>query len=179
MRSQFIFNSNKLLITSFLMWFCCIGCARNKTSNLLEQYTPIDSVMKQMLGDSLSQVILCARQIEVVHSYMSLDSGKIDQVVTKLPSSRKDLVKFLLMDSANYNEGEAVYGVFSPNVGFFFKYRKQVCKVYFDFGLRKWNICDAEGRKVAEFDIRSNEVLRFSCWLFPEDKFLTFLLNQK
>ena len=55
--------------------------------------------------------------------------------------------------------------------------KKEVCILNFDFGLKKWNVCDGMGKQIKMFDLSSDDMLRLANMLFPENELYKNLIN--
>ena len=74
-------------------------------------------------------------------------------------------------------QDKIVYGHFTPCIGFELKKsNKEKVYVYVDLGLGKWSINDTESKQIKRFDI---ELLRFCAMLYPTDKFITGVYNNR
>ena len=85
-------------------------------------------------------------------------------------------MKFIATNPKNYMTDTTVYGVFMPQFQAIYANKKAKVTLKYDFGLRKWGIFNAENEKIAMFDLVSDNMLRFACKMFPDNKFFHELL---
>ena len=154
------------------------GCSAKVPQKKTNMYESIDSVMRAEIGDSLTSLILDAKNIVAERIKQIGDS--VDVIASKrLGSADATVTKFLLASYENYNDACIVFGKISPNLRLKFSKRKSICYVYFDFGMRLLVVKNAENEELKRCVLTNNVFLKFANLLFPNDEFLTFLLNNK
>lgn len=136
-----------------------------------------DSIVQVAIGDSIFNIIKNAKTISAeIIEYGDTTQEKTHTVI--LSTDDIKIMKFLLCNPQNVASNDTVYGRLLPNICFTFKYKKQMCSVFFDFGLRKWQIKDVNTNLLNTFDLKSPEIVHLSSQLFPDDKYFIYLLNQ-
>lgn len=135
-----------------------------------------DSVMRKAVGDSIYTIISEAKKVkaEIIQSggdSTSLQNGFFvkDRYIP--------LVKFVLSDPKVYSGSTLAYGSFIPCFSLTFIKKKGICMAKFDFGLKKWAICDDMGNELKTFDLSSDDMLRVADLLFPNNKHFQSLIN--
>ena len=168
----------KILFIAFAFSFSAVACVANSgNSNSELPVNQNDSIVSAALGDSIFNIIKNAKSITAeIIGYTDTIKEKTPEV--KLSDENIKIIKFLLMNPQNVSSNETVFGKVLPNICFNFKYKKQICLIYFDFGLGKWQIRDVDGKLLKTFDIKSPEFVNLSSKLFPNDGYLTELLKQ-
>lgn len=147
----------------------------NKSDNTT---TVKDSVMRNALGDSIYAILTEAKTISASLKLKKQDNKKDSIVNVKVSKNDKYILNFILSAPSNYASNDTVYGKYVPNFSLTFNATKgQLCTANFDFGLGKWNICDAKGKEIARYDLPTTDVLRLANQLFPECKYFSNLLN--
>ena len=153
------------------------GCSAKSRS---EQRTfhPVvaaDTIMYNAIGDSIYHIIANAKKIEL--TALPLQTDSTEQTTTKRVSSQNlELLKFIATNPKNYLSDITAYGIFTPQVQATYMLKNAMIVFKYDFGLRKWGIFDAEDRQIALFDLASDDMLRFACKTFPDNKFINELL---
>ena len=79
------------------------------------------------------------------------------------------LVQFIISNPKNYDGDMAVYGQFMPCFKLTFIRKKESCILNFDFGLKKWTVCDSKGKGIKTYNLPSDDMLRLANMLFPEN----------
>lgn len=137
-----------------------------------------DSVMRAAVGDSIYRIITDANKVVAVVKLKTSDNKKDSIVSVKVNKMDKYVLNFILTAPSNYESNDTVYGKYFPNFSLNFTASKgRKCTANFDFGLKKWNICDSEGKEIVIFDMPTNNVLRLANKLFPDFKYFNTLLN--
>lgn len=163
----------RLAFMSILALFTFSGCSAhpsnaNGFANRSQEQT--DSVMRSAIGDSLYRIIAKAKKIkaeEIVLTNDTTQSAKSTAINVK--SKHVILLQFLLSNPANYGGDTTVYGMFLPCFKLTFIKNNESCTLNFDFGLRKWGVCDDKGQMIKRFDLSSDDMLRFANMLFPNN----------
>ena len=93
-----------------------------------------------------------------------------NDVAIDMKSKFVPLVQFILADPKIYYGNIATYGNFMPCFKLTFIKKKEVCILNFDFGLKKWNVCDGTGKQIKMFDLSSDDMLRLANILFPKNE---------
>lgn len=171
----------RVAIMSMFVMFVFTGCSAHPT-NSGNTKTPLqsqtDSVMRNAVGDSVYTLILEAKKIKAEEIKLTNDTTKIakDESIDLKPKYIP-LVLFILTDPKIYHGNLATYGKFMPSFKLTFIKKKEICILNFDFGLKKWNICDGTGKQIKMFDLSSDDMLRFANMLFPENELYKNLIN--
>ncbi|MDE6158728.1 MAG: hypothetical protein K2F69_01290 [Bacteroidaceae bacterium] len=140
--------------------------------------TAKDSVMLKALGDSIYTVLTEAKTVSASLKLKTKDNNNDSIVNVKVSKKDKYVLDFILSAPSNYVSDDTVYGKYVPNFSLTFNAAKgQSCIANFDFGLGKWNICDAKGKEIVRYDLPTTDVLRLANQLFPEYKYYNELLN--
>lgn len=134
-----------------------------------------DTVMQKAVGDSIYRVITHAKKIEVAALPLASDSIKQEEK-KKIASKNFSVVNFIVTNPKNYMTNTTVYGVFMPQLKVVYSLKKEVVTLKYDFGLRKWGVFNSDEKEIAMFDLASDNMLRFACQQFPENKFFHELL---
>ncbi len=135
-----------------------------------------DSVMYKAVGDSIYTIISEAKKIKAEIVRFKTDSTSLqDGFFVK--DKYIHLVKFVLSDPKIYNGSTPTYGSFMPCLSLIFIKKKEICVAKFDFGLKKWAICDGNGNELKTFDLFSDDMLRVADLLFPNNKHFQSLIN--
>ncbi len=163
----------------FALFVCtgCSACPSNTVSSSLPVET--DSVMRKAIGDSIYSIIKEAKKVNAEAVKLGNDSTSN---VGEIPVNSKDisLIRFIISDPQNYLSDTIVYGKFRPCFTLTFtNKKKESCIVNFDFGLRKWNVCDSKGRTLKKFDLNSSDMLRLANILFPGNIYYEKLINSE
>ena len=168
----------KLIVAAMLLAFSAMACAANGESGNTEMpLSPRDSIVQKALGDSIFNIIANAKSITAeIIGYTDSTKAKTPEV--KLSAEDLKIMKFLLRNPQNVSSNDTVFGRVLPNICFKFQYKKQMCQLFFDFGLRKWQVKDKNDRVLNTFDIKSPEFVHLASQLFPSDEYLNELLKQ-
>ncbi len=171
----------KIVVTSMLALFVFTSCsAHPRTTNTSDSlsFNKTDSVMRTAVGDSTYKIIKEAKKIKAEEIKLTSDTTKTaEDVAVDIKSKYVPLIQFLLTDPKIYQGDLATYGIFTPCFKLTFTKKKEVCILNFDFGLRKWNICDGTGKQIKMFALSSDDMLRFANILFPENELYMNLIN--
>ena len=138
-----------------------------------------DSVMRTAVGDSIYRIITEAKKIKAEEIKLTNDTTKatVSEAIN-VKGKYFPLVQFILANPKNYGGDTTVYGQFIPCFKLtFIKKKEEVCILYFDFGLKKWNLCDNTGKVVKQFDFPSDDMLRFANMLFPDNDLCFVLIS--
>jgi len=137
-----------------------------------------DSVMCKAVGDSIYAIISKAKKIKAEIIQLKMDSTTLqDGLFVK--NKYIPLVKFVLSDPQIYSGSTPAYGSFMPCFSLIFIKKKETCMTKFDFGLKKWAICDDKGNNLKIFDLSSDNMLRVADLLFPDNKHFQSLINME
>lgn len=129
-----------------------------------------DSVMRTAVGDSIYRIITEAKKIKAEEIKMTNDTTKTTiSTATNVKSKQVSLVQFILSDPKNYGGDMPVYGQFMPCFKLTFIKKKESCILNFDFGLKKWNLCNSDGKEIKRYDLPSDDMLRLANMLFPNN----------
>lgn len=170
----------KLAIFLFLAGLTVTGCSAypNKTNSCQESFVNRDSVMRKALGDSIYTILVDAKNVTASLKLKTMDNKNDSIVHIKVSKNDKYVLDFILSAPSNYESNDTVYGQYFPNFSLTFvasKHRK--CVANFDFGLRKWNVCDVRGKEIVRFDMPTTDVLRMANKLFPDCTYFSELIN--
>lgn len=171
----------RMIIMSMLTLFVCTGCSAHpsKTNSFKSQsLSKTDSVMRASIGDSIYCIITEAKKIKAEEIKLTNDTTKTDKAnIVNVKSGHVSLVQFALSDPKIYCGDLATFGNFMPCFKLTFIKKKEVCTLNFDFGLKKWNICDNAGKSIKMFDLSSDNMLRIANMLFPDNDLYNKLIN--
>lgn len=171
----------RLAIMSMLTLFAFTGCsAHPSTTNTSgsQPSTKTDSVMRSAVGDSVYKILIEAKKIKAEEIKLSNDTTEtIKDMAIDVKSKYIPLVQFILTDPKIYHGNLATYGNFMPCFKLTFIKKKEVCILNFDFGLKKWNVCDGTGKQIKMFDLSTDDMLRLANMLFPENVLYKDLIN--
>ena len=81
----------------------------------------------------------------------------------KLTQKQRYVMRFMVTNEKNFESNDTVYGKIMPNVVYTFNYKKQNVFVAVDFGLRKWQIQDENGK---DYNITGYYTMQFFSGLF-------------
>ncbi|MBR7170851.1 MAG: hypothetical protein IKD19_01425, partial [Prevotella sp.] len=173
-KTKLIFDTGyRLAMMSMLSLFVFTGCSafpNNASTSPLQQQAQTDSVMIGAVGDSIYNVITGAKKIKAEEIKMTNDTTQSTKsIVVDVKGNFIPLVQFVLSNPKIYSGNTAVYGQFMPCFKLTFIKKKEKCVLYFDFGLKKWNVCDDKGRVIKAFDLSTNDMLRIANMLFPNN----------
>ena len=163
---------------AIVLAFSFLTCsAKNETvMNDGKQQIEVDSIMYQALGDSIGDLLSKSKCVKLIIHELENDSVKLQKSL-RFRKTERSILQFILSNPWNYQSDNMVYGRFLPSFQILIKKGNEECTLNFDFGLRKWNVCDKMGKEIKRFDLNSNEMLRFAQMQFPEDKFINELLK--
>lgn len=177
-----IFNhlTTKLAIFVFMACSFATSCSahpsnsRNRDGSSLSK----DSVMRKAVGDSIYTILTEAKNVTASLKLKTMDNRKDSIVNVKVAKNDKYVLNFVLSAPSNYESNDTVYGKYFPNFSLTFAASKnRTCVANFDFGLKKWNLCDAKGKEIVRYDLPTADVLRMANQLFPDCKYFCELLN--
>lgn len=94
----------------------------------------------------------------------------------KISSKKIDIINFIVTNPKNYLSNVIVYGNFVPQLKVTYTLKKEVVYLKYDFGLRKWGVFNSEDKELGMFDLASDNMLRFACQQFPDNRFFHELL---
>lgn len=138
------------------------------------------AVEQQAMPDSLLQVIAGATVKRVTSLGVDADSSVLISRKKSLSAAEGELFKFLLLDKANFQGDDTLFGRFMPSVTVLMKSEGRKWKASFDFGLGKWALTDMKSGQECMFDLHSKDLLRWAWLQFPEDYLLkTLYLSQE
>lgn len=150
----------------------CTAQAKVREGELAYQCVS-DSVVLQSVGDSIYTIL--TKSTEVHASII----GSKEHSDLRLRKSMRTILHFILSDVDNVKCNTTVYGKFMPTFRLVFTYKKRQCTLDYDFALKKWHVCNADGKRIKEFDLKSTDMLRFALMIFPNDTFMNQLINSK
>lgn len=172
----------KLVVAFIAASFIVTSCSASPTNRIEDDRLTMqkDSVMRKAVGDSIYTILTNAKSVSATLKLKAKDN-KTDSVVNmKVAKNDKYVLNFILSAPSYYESNDTVFGKYVPNFTLNFKASKgRSCTANFDFGLRKWNICDANGNEIVKFDLPTNDVLRFANQLFPNCEYFNVLLNSQ
>lgn len=171
----------RFAIMSMLALFTFSSCSAqlNSSSNSRSPYSSqTDSVMITAVGDSIYRIIIEAKKVKAEEIKLAKDTTQtIKDETIDVKSKYVPLVQFILTDPKIYHGDLATYGNFMPCFKMTFIRKKETCILNFDFGLKKWNVCDGTGKQIKMFDLSSDDILRFANMLFPKNELYKNLIN--
>lgn len=159
-----------LMVMAGVMTDCSAKSPCQKTSHNLAA----DSVVTKALGDSVCSIIEKARTMRLFTVTAPDDTVNTPGSVI-VPMKDRSLVKFIITNPDDYESDVVTYGIFVPQFGVQFATRKEEVSIYYDFGLRKWQLRNAKGDVLLERDLKSGNMFRFARTAFPDDKFFNSL----
>lgn len=137
-----------------------------------------DSVMRKAVGDSIYSILTKAKSVKASVRLKSKDNKNDSIISVKINKYDRYTLNFILTAPSNYETNNTVYGKYQPNFSLEFTALKgNSCTANFDFGLRKWNICNSQGEEIVIYDIPTNDILRLANKLFPNHLYINALLN--
>ena len=171
----------RLAIMSMLALVICTACSAHpsKTENFKSHLlSKADSVMRTNVGDSIYNIITRAKKIKAEEIKFVNDTTKASKAnAVNVKNQYASLVQFSLSDPKIYNGDLTTFGNFMPCFKLTFIKKKEICTLYFDFGLKKWSICDNTGKNIKMFDLSSDNILRIANMLFPDNDLYNKLIN--
>lgn len=182
-KTKLLYGTNyRLAMLLMLTLFVYTGCSAhpsNANNPRLQQQAQADSVMRAAIGDSIYKVITEAKKIKAEEIKMTNDTTQATKsVVTDVKGNFIPLVQFVLSNPKIYTGNTTVYGQFMPCFKLIFIKKKEKCVLNFDFGLKKWNVCDDKGRVLKAFDLSTNDMLRIANMLFPKNDLFKKQINK-
>ena len=169
---------NMVVVVAIVLAFSFLMCSsKNEIAKSGRvQQVKADSIMYQVLGDSIGDLLSKAKCVKLAIYESGNDSVEIQKSL-RFRKNERSILRFILANPWNYQSDKAVYGRFLPSFRILFKKGKAQCTLNFDFGLHKWNVCDEKGKEIKRFDLNSNEMLRFAQMHFPEDELFNELVK--
>lgn len=171
----------RIAVMSMLALFVFTSCsAQPRTTNTsgTQSFNKTDSIMRTAVGDSIYNVITKVKKIKAEEIMLTNDTTKtIKDATIDIKSKYIPLIQFILSDPKIYHGDLATYGNFMPCFKLTLIKKKEICILNFDFGLKKWNICDGTGKQIKMFDLSSDDMLRFANILFPKNELYKNLIN--
>lgn len=148
-----------------LLGSCTTGCNLHSTH---PSAASNDTVVTHRLGDSIAHVLFHAERIKVETLRYEGDST-IATAHRSLDRGQRQLLKFILTNPEHFQTNHVVYGLFAPSIRITLVHRQQQLTVGLDFGLQKWNICNADHKELARYDFRSTDFKRWAELVFPKE----------
>lgn len=179
-KSFYVFNmALTVFVTLFVLTACAIRTCRSSSTARIQQFR-CDTLMRESVGDSICMLLMESQNVKVTALKFVDDSvrSSVGQEM-KLNKSQRDIVRFILVNRKNCLSDSVVYGKFFPSFWMKFVSGCQACTLNFDFALRKWNICDSKGKMLVQYDLKTDEMLRFACILYPDCTYFNSLLNKE
>lgn len=181
-KSSFLqFNGMKIVVLYVLSLLVSTSCTAHPASG-----TPTseslqfqkDSVMRAAVTDSIYKIISEANKIKAEEITMVNDSTeKKQKSIVSVKSKDVSILLFILTSPNNYRGDVATYANFMPCFKVTFTKKKEECILFFDFGIKKWSVCDANGKTIKQFDLPSDDMLRIANILFPNNELYKKLIN--
>lgn len=171
---------SRVVLLIFLVGYISTSCSAHPSnvSKRDNKTVAVDSVMRKALGDSIYIILTEAKAVTASLKLKTKDNKNDSIVNVKVSKNDKYVLDFILSAPSNYVSNDTVYGKYVPNFSLTFIAAKgHLCVAKFDFGLGKWNICDARGNEIVRYDLPTTDVLRLANRLFPECKYFSELLN--
>lgn len=168
------------MLTMFMFVTGCSAHPCTKNSHHVQQkvFHETDSVMKNAVGDSIFKIIAGAKRIKAEEIVLTNDTVNVKKEASMAVRGKYAAVaQFVLSNPKLYNGDVATYGNFMPCFKLTFIINKRLCVLNFDFGLKKWNVCDGTGKQIKMFDLPSDDMLRLANILFPENELYKNLIN--
>ena len=133
--------------------------------------------MQKCLGDSITKVLMDANRITVELQ----GASQTDSIATKSKLTKKQryAMRFMVTNEKNFESNDTVYGKLMPNVVYTFCYKKQNVFVAVDFGLRKWQIQDENGKPLIQFDLKDDGLLYLTHLVFPKNEMINYYYENK
>lgn len=182
-KTKFFYDTGyRLAMLTMLALFVFTGCSAhpsNASNNSLQQQVQTDSVMRGAVGESIYRVITEAKKIRAEEIIITNDTTQATKTtIIDVKGKFIPLIQFVLSNPKIYSGNTAVYGKFMPCFKLTFIKKKEICVLNFDFGLRKWNVCDDKGQVIKVFDLSSDDMLRVANMLFPENGLFKKQINK-
>lgn len=133
--------------------------------------------MQKCLGDSITKMLMNSKNITADLQ----GASQTDSVVTNAKLTKKQcyVMRFMITNEKNFESNDTVYGKIMPNVVYTFTYKKQNVFVAVDFGLRKWQIQDENGKPLIQFDLKDEGLLYLTHLVFPENEMINYYYENK
>ena len=133
--------------------------------------------MQKCLGDSITKVIMNSKNVAAELQGVS----QTDSAATHAKLTKKQcyIMRFMITNEKNFESNDTVYGKIMPNVVYTFNYKKQNVFVAVDFGLRKWQIQDENGKTLIQFDLKDEGLLYLTHLVFPENGMINYYYENK
>ena len=171
----------RFVIMSMFALFAFSGCSAHSSKTNTsdgQPFTETDSVVRNAVGDSIYRIIIKAKKVKAEEIKLTKDTTQtVKDETIDVKSKYVPLVQFILTDPKIYHGDLATYGNFMPCFKMTFIRKKEICVLNFDFGLKKWNVCDGTGKQIKMFDLSSDDMLRFANMLFPKNELYKNLIN--
>ena len=166
------FTKHLLIIELLALLFCTSSCsAKNKKTEKDDSPMQQSEVMlRNAIGDSISNIILKAHQVEI-----STDSC----TAKKLNAEDRAVVRYLIADTCNFSSDLKVFGEFAPYLCIKFKHCKKTVVVLYDFRLHKWMMKGANEKLLCMYDLKSTDILRFALLALPKDRYLNEFIKEQ
>ena len=183
-KNRFLYGAGyKLAMPLMLALFVFPGCSahpNNATPPPIQNQAQRDSVMRFAISDSIYEVITQAKKIKAEEIIMTNDTTQAKKTtVIDVKGKFIPLVQFALSNPKIYRGNTAVFGQFMPCFKLIFIKKKELFVLNFDFGLKKWNVCDGKGRVIKMFDLSSDDMLRIANMLFPDNELFIKQINSE
>jgi len=168
MNNKNLFFTIVVLVTSI----CTCSCEAKPSKDAL-----LTEKMQKSLGDSITKVIMNAKNITVELQ----GASQTDSVVTNAKLTKKQcyVMRFMITNEKNFESNDTVYGKLMPNAIYTFNYKKQNVLVAVDFGLRKWQIQDENGKPLIQFDLKDEGLLYLTHLVFPKNGMINYYYENK
>lgn len=157
------FIKYRIMLLLFVIVSCTSSCMAQDAivnESITQHY---NRLFKEKVGDSIANIILDAKSVEIM----------CDSVQKKLSANEIAIAQYVVADTCNLSEGYVVDGLFYNYLSFKFSAKKKSITICYDFVLDKMRIYSAEGKELAERDIKSAlPPVRFGLLAFPDNKYL-------
>lgn len=140
-------------------------------------YSHLDSTMRAVLTDSLSDIIVKATKIDVNLLKVPVDTISPIEKTIHCNRERRGICKYIMVASDYEIETGIAYGRFSPKVELVFYKKNELCKIRVDVGLKQFKVLTADNEIVNTYRISDNMLHKLAVMLFPEDDFLVQTLK--
>ena len=174
---RILLNCN-YVIAALLLAMCAFTNCSASTCKGAKQDAPsaeADSLTEMNFADSIQKVIVESKVFTAV--LLPKPGDSLSGKTMKLKTVDKEIFKFVISDSKNYESDEIIYGIPRPSLKVIVKNKKTCLHLGFDLGLRKWLIYDEKGDTLKQYDIKTDDMLRFAHRLFPEDTLFNELIK--
>lgn len=132
----------------------------------------------KVIPDSIADIIISARTVTCELKVKNPETAERIDSVAKLPKKLIPTIKYLLLNSQNFQTDLTVYSPFAIWAQYKFKTRRgKEVSFELDFGTRRWRLANARGVQICKGDMEGNNniLLDFTQLLFPEDETLVIL----